>query len=114
MEASVWQLRQALVTSGPDWKFCCSSLNLLWSAVEAGGTAAAGVATKNAAKMKAKAALELLGKTKGMFIDRHEFGGPGAFAAMTDAELGQEIARLGAEIGISPKALAVMQSETKH
>ncbi len=32
--AVLWQARQALVTSGPKVKVCCSSLNLLWSAVE--------------------------------------------------------------------------------
>jgi hypothetical protein len=31
--ASVWQARQALVTSGPELKVFCSSLNLAWSAV---------------------------------------------------------------------------------
>src|SRR5512135_377397 len=34
LEASVWQLRQALVTSGPELNSCCSALNRLWSAVD--------------------------------------------------------------------------------
>src|SRR5512141_3168589 len=34
LEASVWQLRQALVTSGPELNSCCSALNWLWSAVD--------------------------------------------------------------------------------
>lgn len=72
--------------------------------------------------MGANKALELLGKYKGMFIDRHEFGQPGAFAAMTDEELNAKIADMGAKLGIPPKALAVMAGfgrptgpgETKH
>src|SRR5574343_1698561 len=34
LAASVWQDRQTLVTSGPELKVCCNSLNLLWSAVD--------------------------------------------------------------------------------
>src|SRR3990167_9379369 len=33
LAASVWQARQALVTSGPELNFWSSSLNLEWSAV---------------------------------------------------------------------------------
>jgi phage terminase small subunit len=63
----------------------------------------------------ANRALELLGKTKGMFIDRHEFGAPGAFAAMSDDELSAKIADMGAQLGIPPKALqAVAGGPTKH
>jgi hypothetical protein len=34
LAASVWQARQALVTSGPEANGRCSSLNLEWSAVD--------------------------------------------------------------------------------
>jgi len=39
----------------------------------------------------ANRALELLGKEMGMFIDRHEIGGPGDFDHMSDEELNQLI-----------------------
>jgi len=39
----------------------------------------------------ANRALELLGKEMGMFIDRHEIGGPGDFDHMSDEELSQLI-----------------------
>jgi hypothetical protein len=64
--------------------------------------------------MGANKALELLGKYKGMFIDRHEFGAPGAFAAMTDEELSAKIEDMGSKLGIPPKALQAMVSGTKH
>lgn len=41
----------------------------------------------------ANRALELLGKERGMFIDRKEVGGPGDFAAMSDADLDSFINR---------------------
>jgi hypothetical protein len=59
-------------------------------------------------------ALESLAKIKGMFIDRHEFGAPGAFSAMTDEELAAKIAKDGARLGIPPKALEAMISGTRH
>ncbi|CAA7617209.1 hypothetical protein MTBUT4_250031 [Magnetospirillum sp. UT-4] len=48
----MWQARQALVTSGPEAKGPCSSLNLVWSAVEVSFTAGAsakadGIASAN-------------------------------------------------------------------
>lgn len=59
----------------------------------------------------ANKALELLGKHKAMFIDRHEFGAPGAFAALSDDELSAKITDMGTRLGIAPKAL---QAVTKH
>src|SRR5512141_3410154 len=50
LAASLWQIRQAAVTSGPVLKFFCNSLNLLWSAVELvtglGGVSVAGTARR--------------------------------------------------------------------
>jgi len=36
-------------------------------------------------------AAELLGKALGIFIERHEQGGPGEFAHLSDAELDEEL-----------------------
>lgn len=63
----------------------------------------------------ANKALELLGKHKAMFIDRHEFGQPGAFASLSDDELTAKIADMGSQLGIPPKALqAMVGGQTKH
>ena len=42
-------------------------------------------------------ALELLGKHWGLFVERHEVGGPGDFVKLTDAEIDAEIMALGAQ-----------------
>jgi phage terminase small subunit len=49
----------------------------------------------------ANKALELLGKTLGVFIERKEVGAPGDFAAMTTDELRDIIARDMAALGLS-------------
>lgn len=53
----------------------------------------------------ANKALELLGKELGMFIDRHEVGGPGDFARMNDDEL---------ERFIAERAAVLNESHTAH
>lgn len=48
----------------------------------------------------ANKALELLGRSHGIFIDRHEVGGPGDFSRMTEAELDAKINELGNKLGL--------------
>ena len=42
-------------------------------------------------------ALELLGKHWGLFVERHEVGGPGEFVKLSDAEIDAEIMALAAQ-----------------
>jgi hypothetical protein len=49
----------------------------------------------------ANKALELLGRTLGQFIDRHEVGQPGEFERMTTDELRQYVAERAAQISAS-------------
>ena len=51
------------------------------------------IETSLADQSAANRALELLGKEAGMFVDRRETGGPGAFAQMADDELRAYVAR---------------------
>ena len=55
----------------------------------------------------ANRALELLGKHRGMFIDRHEVGQPNQFADWTDEEL-------EAFIKSGTKPLGIVSGKTKH
>lgn len=52
-----------------------------------------------------RAALVDLGKHFGMFIERHEVGGVGEFARMTEAELNQDLLSQAEKLGIAPTAL---------
>ncbi len=56
LAASLWQLRQALVTSSPVLNGPCSSLNLLWSAVDLPGAAAStnGAASTHTSSARAR------------------------------------------------------------
>jgi phage terminase small subunit len=56
----------------------------------------------------ANKALELLGKTRGMFIERHEHGQPGDFDSMSADELRASIARDLAECGQEGLAAALL------
>jgi phage terminase small subunit len=51
-------------------------------------------------------ALELLGKHLGLFIERHEIGGPGDFARMTDDELHQALVGQAEALGLPEDAIA--------
>lgn len=53
-------------------------------------------------------ALELLGQTLGIFIQRQEIGGPGDFARLTDAELETKIREDAAALGLSEAAIRQM------
>ena len=54
-------------------------------------------------------ALELLGKHWGLFVERHEVGGPGDFVKLTDAEIDAEIMALGAHrLGMSDAEIAAV------
>jgi phage terminase small subunit len=66
----------------------------------------------------ANRALELLGKEIGMFVDRKEVGGPGAFSELNDAELQQAILEQTRELAeLDPefaKLLAQQKRATEH
>jgi phage terminase small subunit len=69
----------------------------------------------------ANRALELIGKENGMFVDRKEVGGPGAFAELNDEELQQaiieqtrELAELDPEFAEFAKQLGQQKCTTKH
>lgn len=64
-------------------------------------------------RMSANKSLELIGRTRGMFIDRTELGGPGAFARMADDELDKEIVETAKELGWSAPALKLLENMTK-
>jgi len=49
----------------------------------------------------ANRALELLGKHLGMYVERKEVGGPGAFTDMDDAALADEVLTQARELGIT-------------
>jgi phage terminase small subunit len=49
-----------------------------------------------------RAALVDLGKHFGMFIERHEVGGAGEFARMTDAELEKDLLSQAEKLGLDP------------
>jgi len=55
--------------------------------------------------MSANRALELMGREIGMFINRHEVGGPGDFARLTEEELNAQIVETLAAFGV-PDQLA--------
>src|SRR3972149_4530912 len=57
LAASVWQLRQALVTSGPESNSCCSALNLVWSEVDFSKCSVAGSDAACAAGARSMAAI---------------------------------------------------------
>lgn len=46
--------------------------------------------------------LELASRIKGLLINRHEVGDPGAFAKMDDQTLDKTIAQMASELGYSP------------
>jgi phage terminase small subunit len=50
----------------------------------------------------ANRALELLGRELNMFIERHEVGGAGEFARMTDAELEKDLLSQAEKLGLDP------------
>lgn len=50
-------------------------------------------------------ALALLAQMGGYLVQRHEIGGPGSFARMTDEELNGELVLIGESIGIDPKTI---------
>jgi hypothetical protein len=66
----------------------------------------------------ANRALELLGKEIGMFVERKEVGGPGAFSELNDEELQQAILEQTRELAeLDPefaKQLAQQKRATKH
>lgn len=49
--------------------------------------------------------LEALGKHLGLFIERHEVGGPGDFARMTDEELNEALREQAASLGFPEDAV---------
>jgi phage terminase small subunit len=53
----------------------------------------------------ANRALELLGRELNMFIEKHEVGGVGEFARMSDQELNQDLIESAGKLGIEPQAL---------
>lgn len=53
----------------------------------------------------ANKALELLGKTLGMFIERHEVGQPGDFARMSDDELDGALTEQARALGLPEEAV---------
>lgn len=54
----------------------------------------------------ANQALKLIGMELGMFIERHEIGGPGDFSRLTDEEL-------AAKVGVDAAALGMSQEATE-
>lgn len=69
----------------------------------------------------ANRALELLGQHLNMFIQRHEFGQPGDFSRLTDAELDAKVRADAEALGLPPamvvKMLALMpttSNQTEH
>lgn len=61
----------------------------------------------------ANRSFELLGRTKGMFIDRHEVGDPGSFSRMADDELDRAIIEAARELGLPAPALKQLEDLTK-
>lgn len=57
--------------------------------------------------------LVALGRTKGMFIDRHEVGDPGSFSRMADDELDKAIIEAARELGLPAPALKQLEDLTK-
>lgn len=53
----------------------------------------------------ANRALELLGQTMGIFVQRHELGGPGDFADLSDDALVAKIREEGAQLGMPAKVI---------
>lgn len=53
----------------------------------------------------ANRALELLGREKNMFIERHEVGDPGEFARMSDDELNENVRKQAAALGLPEDAI---------
>jgi phage terminase small subunit len=68
---------------------------------------------ENGSGAVANKALELLGREKGMFIERREVGEPGDFDRLADAELWQRLRADAAELGISFDELPA-PGETEH
>lgn len=64
-------------------------------------------------RASANKGLELLGRTRGMFIDRTELGNPGDFSRMADDELDAKLLELGKEIGLPAPALKMLEHLTK-
>lgn len=52
----------------------------------------------------ANRALQLIGMELGMFIERHEIGGPGDFSRLTDAELAAKALEDASALGLSAEA----------
>jgi hypothetical protein len=61
----------------------------------------------------ANRSFELLGRTKGMFIDRAEVGDPGSFSRMADDELDKAIVEAAKELGLSAPGLKLLEDLTK-
>lgn len=57
----------------------------------------------------ANRSFELLGRTIGMFIDRHEVGDPGSFSRMADDELNRAIIEAAKELGLPEEALLQLE-----
>lgn len=64
-------------------------------------------------RMSANKGLELLGRTRGMFIDRTELGNPGDFSRMADEELDAKIIETAKELGLPAPALKMLEHLTK-
>lgn len=65
-------------------------------------------------RMSANKSLELIGRTRGMFIDRTELGGPGDFARMADEELDKAIVETAKELGLPTQAVKMLEHLTKR
>jgi len=64
-----------------------------------------GAETFDVHPMGANKALELLGKELGMFVERHEVGGVGDFARMTDEELDTALTSQAQALGLPKDAV---------
>lgn len=65
-------------------------------------------------RMSANKSLELIGRTRGMFIDRTELGNPGDFSRLADDELDAKLIELGKELGLPAPALKMLEDMTKR
>jgi len=52
--------------------------------------------------------LELIGRDQGMFINRHEVGGPGEFERMSDKELNKELIEQAMKVGLTQEAIKLL------
>ena len=57
-------------------------------------------------------ALELLGRERGLFINKHEVGKPGDFDHLSDDELEVQARRMALELGIAPPSK--LNGKTQH